>query len=1139
MRHRNRLHHFIFTLFIFVLASIISSCGTVEPTTNANNPAANNPAANNPSGIASPVAHKHDQADAERHLRATNNVQGLLDGQDTRAMKAISKPTATVSYNPPLRPLFAGSTRVDMKLLIISAEGANADGGNGDPMLDAITFFAKEIGIPYDVLIAREESLTEDRLLNNGDGKYQGIITTDVNLGYDNGNGAFVSAFNEAEWNLLWQYAREFNVRQIALSGFPGTSPEDYGLRNIPGLESTAESTAQLTAQGASIFNSLKSTVSIPIKFAFTLQAELCGAACPNITTTPILLNQNTGNVLGAVTEKDGREILSLTMTHNQFLTHSGLMAYDLINWITKGVFIGERRMYFTIDIDDHYLASAIWNPATNSNFPLEGPNTVTYRISATDLYAARDGVENLRSRFNTNTFNYNQVFNADKADPFATLSCADNASLSSATLCVKDFFPWVSHTFTHAEMDFLSYQQARAEMELNINFAEARLPFDRQFLVTGKHSGLGWYRIADAPAGAQCVVDQVQDEFCQFGLEASNTAMLQAAEDLGVKYLAANRGWQTHVAECDSCLITHPLNSNIKLVPRWPTNIFFNTSTPEENTSEFNFLYGPGAPIVFFPVAQTWQQILDFEADIALRHILSSSPYPHYVHQANQREYTTGRSLVYDFSEAVLEEYSQYFSLPLISQDWAELTQTLEKRTSFFNAGASGVIDMKDNSIVSISSANGGTVFVTGVTLSSAVNTFSYGNKTISELQLAAGGTTNPTNPGNPTIPTPGNILTNGGFEGGLTAWSSCGSINTSTIVNNAVEGQNALTIGGNNVSGTCLFQEAEAVVGSVYTLSCQASRNAATSWSSMQLSFTTSTFAATGVSQLKEITGSSYSPVSITLTAPANAANIAVTLYSEDNASFDDCILTTGTVTPPPPPSPPSPTNSAPTIAAIPAQSTVQNTTIVLGVSAQDADNDTLSYSAVGLPEGISISPTTGIMTGKADIVGTSNVTVTVSDGTANASTSFTWSVTPETITPPPVTNLLINPDFESSLTGWDLSGCGAGTITTSSSVSSSGNSSLVLTGATVCAGQGITPEAGKTYTLSCDVRNVGSAYADMSLYADSTEIAIAELTGNTFNRTSISGTVPAGTSNLYVYFYHENSGSIYIDNCVLNSN
>ncbi len=1120
MKHQNRWYQFITVLLFLVLIGMLSSCGTVESTT-ATSPITNNPSSGSTGHIG------HDDSHDYRHLIAKANVGDLLISSNTTALAKAPEGQGTVGFSPQLRPMFTGSPRVDMKLLIISAEG-----GVADPTLAGITFFAKEIGIPYDVMIAKNETLTEAKLINaNGDGKYQGIITTEVGLLFNNG-GTFSSAFDTTEWNLLWQYAREFNVRQIAMSGFPGTFPEDYGLRNL--TQSGNDRNIRLTSQGAPIFGSLKSNATIPVTGAFTYEAGLCGAACPTISTTPIITDAATNNVLGAVTTTaDSREVLSLTMNHNSFLRHTGLMAYDLINWVTEGIFIGERRMYFSLDVDDHYLSSAVWNPQTNSVFPVEGPGSFVYQISATDLYEARDGVLDLRSRFNVPNFNYNQVFNADKADPNASLSCANNASLSSATLCVKDFFPWISHTFTHAEMDFLDYSQARAEFELNINFAETRLPFDRQFLVTGKHSGLGWYRITDAPAGAQCVVDQVPgDPFCQYGLEASNVAMLQAAEDLGIKYLAANRGWNTHIAECDTCLITHPLNSNIKLVPRWPTNIFFNTTTPAENTSEFNYLYGPNGIVrdgngnTFFSSNQTWSQILDFEADITMRHILSTSPYPHYVHQNNLREYSNGRSLAYDLSEAVFQEYSKYFSLPLISQDWAGMTETLENRTSFFKSGASGVINKVDNT-VTITSTNGGTVYVTGTQFANTP-TFNYGNKLVSEAQLNKGESiTNGT--GGP--PAPGNILTNGGFESNLTAWTACNS-GISTIVGTATEGSKALNIKPSGTAGACLFQQAAAVTGSTYTFSCQAKRDQATVWSSMSLSFNTSTYSQLS-STLKEITGSAFNPISVSLVAPANAAYVAVTLYSEDSATIDDCILTTDAVNPPPPP--PGPTNSAPTIAAVAAQSSVQSTSVAVAVTAQDPDGDTLSYSAVGLPTGVSISSTTGIMSGKPEVAGSNTVTVTVSDGALSTQSSFTWVITP-TVTPPPSgTNLLTNPDFESGLTGWDLSGCGSGTITTSTDASS-GNQSMTLTNATACVGQGLTATPGSVYTLSCDVKNVSSAYGDMSIYADDTEIAIAEISGSSFNRVSISGVAPTNSNDIYVYFYHEDTGSIIIDNCLL---
>jgi non-reducing end alpha-L-arabinofuranosidase len=64
---------------------------------------------------------------------------------------------------------------------------------------------------------------------------------------------------------------------------------------------------------------------------------------------------------------------------------------------------------------------------------------------------------------------------------------------------------------------------------------------------------------------------------------------------------------------------------------------------------------------------------------------------------------------------------------------------------------------------------------------------------------------------------------------------------------------------------------------------------------------------------------------------------------------------------------------------------------------VQASDsASGQTLSYSASGLPAGLSINSGTGLITGTLTAAGTSSVTVTARDGTgATGSASFTWTV------------------------------------------------------------------------------------------------------------------------------------------------
>jgi subtilase family serine protease len=76
-------------------------------------------------------------------------------------------------------------------------------------------------------------------------------------------------------------------------------------------------------------------------------------------------------------------------------------------------------------------------------------------------------------------------------------------------------------------------------------------------------------------------------------------------------------------------------------------------------------------------------------------------------------------------------------------------------------------------------------------------------------------------------------------------------------------------------------------------------------------------------------------------------------------------------------------------------------QTGTVGTGVSLQihatdSASGQTLTYSATGLPAGLSISSTTGLITGTPTTAGSNSVVVTVKDGTgATGSASFSWTI------------------------------------------------------------------------------------------------------------------------------------------------
>ncbi|WP_035792110.1 exo-alpha-sialidase [Kitasatospora mediocidica] len=200
---------------------------------------------------------------------------------------------------------------------------------------------------------------------------------------------------------------------------------------------------------------------------------------------------------------------------------------------------------------------------------------------------------------------------------------------------------------------------------------------------------------------------------------------------------------------------------------------------------------------------------------------------------------------------------------------------------------------------------------------------------------------------------------------------------------------------------------------------------------------------------------------------------------------------------------------------------QTTTAGTAVSLQISGTDSGGAGLTYSATGLPTGLSISAS-GLISGTPTTAGTSTVTVTASSGTASGSTSFTWTVNPTSGCSNPGQKLG-NPGFETGTASpWTAS---AGVIDNSSSEPAhSGSWKAWLDGYgsthTDTLSQSVTIPAGCTATLAfylhIDTAETGTtAYDKLAVTANGTTLATySNLNKNTgytlysFNLSSYAG-------------------------------
>ncbi len=474
-------------------------------------------------------------------------------------------------------------------------------------------------GVPFDVVVPSRDPLSrEDLVPAPGHARFQAVVqASDV-------GPLDLPADQQA---LIDAYLDEFGLREVVAFGAPpGTVPG--AMRDLNGLP------LQVTEEGEQWWPALSGEVPVAGAFGYLPSASAQMEA---------LVTDAGGSPVIAAAQVGGHEELYVAVQTAPELLHFRLLSHGLVNWASGGVHLGLRRFYLAAQVDDVLLPNFRWDVAANET-KFGGDDVILMTVE--DVHATAE-------------WSRRQDF---RIDMVVNLGGTGVQDLLDPLLEHEETFGWVSHTYTHLDLDEATLEEIDEQIEENLVCAErVDLEYDSPHeLVTGEHSGL------------------------------DNPALVPAMEEHDIRYVASDASRRP-----DPYLLGSTLT-----VPRHPVNLYYDVGTREEQLDQYNHTYFETCTGEFCldrPIG--WDEYLDTLSRQILEFVYANDPRTLYVHQSNLAE---DRLLLVVLDE-VLARYRATVDFPLVQPTLTESGQAIVRQREWTEAIEQDAFDayLEDGNLV------------------------------------------------------------------------------------------------------------------------------------------------------------------------------------------------------------------------------------------------------------------------------------------------------------------------------------------------------------------------------------------------------------------------------------------------------